>query len=510
LPISEPPPRGLSSSSRARDPSRGAQQPPAREQADPTGETQAAQALPEIPQNREIVEGLGHGDILADRYRILRPLGKGGMGAVFLAEHDTIKKKVAIKVLLEERAKQANQKERFLNEARATAKIRHPNVIDISDFGETPDGRAFFVMEYLDGEDLKVCIKRRHVLPWNEGKTILLQVCAALSAAHKAGVVHRDLKPDNIFLIARQGMPNFVKVLDFGLAKILNEPNAKKLTKTGIIVGTPAFLSPEQVKGDPIDHRADIYALGLIMYRMLCGRLPFKAKSVVEMLRKHLLEAPLPPSEMRPDANIPIRANEVVLRALAKKPEGRFDSMEEMGRAIAAVDSGVRARSQVAATGPYSPVLHGPLASGEPMSEPAGTPPQAAAEVIVEPIAPGSTSPSNVTTEPLIKKTPSSDATGPGMVFEPETQSASQRLATVSADHAAPFADTTGPMFQGLSADSSDPSHEKFMRSQLLTNPEQASHELRTDERQSVWSPPLIGAIVVLVLTVIAIIIFGT
>jgi len=275
-------------------------------------------------------------ELLASKYRLIKPLGKGGMGEVFLAEHTTIEKRVAIKVLLEERAKQPNQKDRFLNEAKATARIRHPNVIDISDFGEMNNGLVYFVMEYLDGQDLKQLLRRKRLLRWKESVPILLQLCSALGAAHQAGVVHRDLKPDNVYLIEQHGTENFVKVLDFGLAKMIHEPAAKKLTKTGIIVGTPAFLSPEQVKGDKVDHRADVYAIGLIMYRMLSGKLPFKAKTVVEMLRKQLMEKPPPLTAAAPDAGIPAAAEEVVLRALCKDPDERYQNAEELGKAIAA------------------------------------------------------------------------------------------------------------------------------------------------------------------------------
>jgi serine/threonine protein kinase len=275
--------------------------------------------------------------LLGGRYRLIRRLGKGGMGEVFLAQHATIEKHVAIKILLPERAKQENQKARFLNEAKATAKVRHANVIDISDFGETDDGRAFFVMEHLVGEDLKKYCRRQHILPWKDIELILLQICSGLGAAHKQGIIHRDLKPDNVFLIEHQGIANFVKVLDFGLAKMLDDDSSKKLTKTGIIVGTPAFLSPEQIKGDPVDARADIYALGLILYRMLCGQLPFKAKTVVDMLRKQLMEKPLPPSAMAPDAPISPAADQVALKALEKDPQKRYQSTMELGQAIADV-----------------------------------------------------------------------------------------------------------------------------------------------------------------------------
>jgi len=273
------------------------------------------------------------------RYRLIRQLGSGGMGAVHLAEHVAIQKRVAVKILHEERTAEQAQKERFLNEARAIARVQHPNIIDVSDYGETEDGRVFFVMEYLQGEDLKSFMRRKHFVSWKDAAPILLQMCAGLGAAHAAGVIHRDLKPDNIFLIEHQGEANFVKVLDFGLAKMINDPKAKKLTRTGIIVGTPAFIAPEQVLGKTLDQRADIYGLGLIFYRMLCARLPFEAKSVVEMLRKHVKEIPAPPSSLAPDADIPPALDDLVLRALAKNPEDRFPSMKAMGEALAAAES---------------------------------------------------------------------------------------------------------------------------------------------------------------------------
>ncbi|MCK5796479.1 MAG: serine/threonine protein kinase [Deltaproteobacteria bacterium] len=295
-----------------------------------------SQVSPQAPKNAPAADNADK-PLLGGRYRLIRRLGKGGMGEVFLAQHATIEKHVAIKILLPDRAKDETQKARFLNEAKATARIRHPNVIDISDFGETDDGRTFFVMEYLAGEDLKKHCRRNHISTWKNIELILLQVCSGLGAAHKQGIIHRDLKPDNIFLIEHQGIENFVKILDFGLAKMIDDDRSKKLTKTGIIVGTPAFLSPEQIKGDAIDHRADIYAMGLILYRMLCGQLPFKAKTVVDMLRKQLMEAPLAPSVMAPDALITPAADQIALKALAKNADDRFQNTQELGEAIADV-----------------------------------------------------------------------------------------------------------------------------------------------------------------------------
>ena len=297
-----------------------------------------------------MAESLPIPERIAGKYRLVRKLGQGGMAEVFLAEQEPIQKSVAVKILHADRVKRANQKERFLREARAAARIRHPNVVDISDFGEMEDGRAYVVMEYLDGQDLKRYLARKRILPWSETAALLDQICSALSVAHAHGVVHRDLKPDNIFLTTHKGKL-FPKIVDFGLAKLIDDAGTAKLTKTGIIVGTPAFLAPEQVRGEKLDHRVDIYALGLIMYRMLCGQLPFKAKTVVQMLRKQLSEEPRPPSDVAPDALIPKYAEEIVLRALCKDPDERYSTMDEMQVAVRNVEAQQRRANKVRAPG---------------------------------------------------------------------------------------------------------------------------------------------------------------
>src|SRR5262249_24075276 len=212
------------------------------------------------------------GRTLAGRYLIQKKLGEGGMGAVYLATHNLLEKQVALKVLHGEFARKPDLVERFMQEAKAASRIRHENVIDISDFGTTPEGLVFFAMELLRGHDLHEEIARARLagqlLPWQRSKRIFLQICAALSAAHALGIIHRDLKPENIYLVDFLGEPDFVKLLDFGIAKLTEVADGeRKLTRTGMLFGTPEYMSPEQARGDTVDPRVDIYAMGCILFQ---------------------------------------------------------------------------------------------------------------------------------------------------------------------------------------------------------------------------------------------------
>lgn len=281
--------------------------------------------------------------VLANRYRILKKIGEGGMGSVYLAEHIAIEKKIAIKVLLHEYARKQDLKERFLQEARAAARIGHENIVDITDFGSTPNGSVFFAMEFMDGRDLSHVIRDDGALGWDRAKPILAQICRALGAAHSKEIIHRDMKPENIYLIHREGNSDFVKVLDFGIAKVSGMSDGeRRLTRTGMIFGTPEYMSPEQAQGHRPDHRIDIYATGVIMYEMLTGDVPFKADTFMGILTKHIFEQPLPPSEVRPDLAIPADVEDIVMTALAKDKDERFSSMTEMGAAIAQATGRVR------------------------------------------------------------------------------------------------------------------------------------------------------------------------
>lgn len=279
------------------------------------------------------------GKLVSDRYRIIRKLGEGGMGAVYLAEHVLIEKKVALKVLAPELARRNDLAARFLQEARSASRIGHENVIDISDYGQSAEGSVYIAMEFLDGVDLGKTVGETGPLPWARAKGIVLQICRALRAAHGQGIVHRDMKPENIFLIQREGRPDFVKLLDFGIAKVMGMDNTPRLTRTGMIFGTPEYMAPEQAEGKDADHRADIYAVGCVIYHLVTGAAPFAAPSFMAMLTKHLLEDPVAPGVRRPDLGIPAALDALVLKALEKDRARRMQNMQEMIAAVEACEA---------------------------------------------------------------------------------------------------------------------------------------------------------------------------
>jgi len=280
------------------------------------------------------------GKTLAGRYLIQKKLGEGGMAIVYLATHKVLEKQVALKVLHGECARKPELVERFMQEAKAASRIRHENVIDISDFGATPDGYVFFAMELLHGHDLHDEIVRARVasqlLPWQRSKRIYLQICAALSAAHALGIIHRDLKPENIYLVEFLGDPDFVKLLDFGIAKQTELAlGDRKLTQTGMLFGTPEYMSPEQARGDTFDHRVDVYAMGCILFQLVTGKLPFEGENFMGVLTKHLTE---PPPEIPPEVFDSIGAPRalagVIQQALAKDRDQRFATMDDLANAV--------------------------------------------------------------------------------------------------------------------------------------------------------------------------------
>jgi eukaryotic-like serine/threonine-protein kinase len=282
------------------------------------------------------------GTTLAQRYVIDRKLGEGGMGAVYLATHNLLEKQVALKILHGEFARKPDLVDRFIQEAKAASRIRHENVIDISDFGATPEGLVFFAMERLDGHDLHDEIARArvsgHLLPWARSKKIFLQICAALSAAHGKGVVHRDMKPENVYLVDFLGDPDFVKLLDFGIAKLTDTgegEGGRKLTKTGMLFGTPEYMSPEQARGEHVDHRVDIYAMGCILFQLVTNRVPFEAENFMGVLSMHLTE---PPPSIPPDVfdqiGAPRELAAVIDRALDKDRNARYQTIDDLANAV--------------------------------------------------------------------------------------------------------------------------------------------------------------------------------
>ena len=253
-------------------------------------------------------------------YRIETRIGEGGMGVVFSAVHPMIGKRAAIKILKKELCADPHTVERFIDEARVVNQIGHPNIVDIFAFGEMPDGRSYFVMEWLKGDTLRDRMARGPV-DLTEVTRVVRQLARALQAAHDKGVIHRDLKPDNIFLVDIPDELPAVKLLDFGIAKLAHSDHRVEKTATGAIIGTPQYIAPEQAKGYAIDHRADIYALGGIVFELLTGRPPFVADNAMEMVAKHLMETPVRVSTIVPA--VPPELDELVSQMLAKQPEAR-------------------------------------------------------------------------------------------------------------------------------------------------------------------------------------------
>ncbi len=271
-------------------------------------------------------------------YRVVKPLGKGGMGAVYMAEHPVIGSKVAIKFLHPQYATDKKIVDRFFNEARAVNVIGHDNILKILDLNVTDDNRHYFIMEFLNGKALQDLVKPDVPIPLEQTGPILLQICEALQAAHDHKIIHRDLKPDNVYLIIHKGKKNFVKVVDFGIAKLTDEQGQSTgKTQTGMVMGTPAYMSPEQAGGmtTRIDARSDIYSLGCMMYQMACGKLPFPGSSFGEVLIGHLQLPPPPLKEIVPD--IPDAYEAVIMKCLEKQQESRYQTMTELHDAILSV-----------------------------------------------------------------------------------------------------------------------------------------------------------------------------
>ncbi len=273
------------------------------------------------------------GTILSDRYRLETKVGEGAMGWVFLAEHTEIGKKFAVKVLRPSLCRLPEAVSRFRREARAASQIGSKHIVDITDFGTTDTGAAFYVMEHLQGKDLATVLKENKRLPWPRVKGIMQQLCSALQAAHDEGITHRDVKPANFFLVDGHPEGDFIKVLDFGIARLAS-PKDSIVTQTGVVMGTPDFMAPEQAQGRHVDHRADIYSLGAAAYSMLTGRPPFVGKNEYDVIYKQLNDEPEPPSQVAKDADIPKWVDEVVLKAMRKDPDERFPTMRDFAKAL--------------------------------------------------------------------------------------------------------------------------------------------------------------------------------
>ena len=282
------------------------------------------------------------GQTLDNRYYIERKIGEGGMGVVYAARHLVIERPLAIKVLKREVARDASTIKRFVQEAKAASRIGHPNIVDVTDFGSTPEGMTYQVMEYVEGTTLSQAIKQSAPFGLARALPIAAQIAQALGAAHDKGIVHRDLKPENIFLINRDGRRDFVKIVDFGIAKVSpidsSAPSdGPRLTRAGAVFGTPEYMAPEQAAGrNDTDGRVDVYALGTILYEMFTGRVPHKSDNMMRTLAMQMLDPIEPPSKVRPDAPLDPEVEGIVMHALAKKREQRFQTMGELHEAIRA------------------------------------------------------------------------------------------------------------------------------------------------------------------------------
>ena len=305
------------------------------------------------------------GRLLSQRYSLEECVGSGGMGTVYRGRHVLMDKPVAVKVLKPELSQDPYAAGRFRREARSASRIEHEHCVAVTDFGQEPDGTLFLVMEYLEGPTLWKLIKEGGALSVARVVDIARQILGALQAAHEEGIVHRDLKPENVMLVRRGDREDVAKVLDFGLAKVLQsagEDPVTALTRNGMIFGTPRYMSPEQVEGREVDHRADLYALGVMLYEMATGVLPFEGRSVMALLNKHLHETPTPPSSRFPRLGLPARLEALILALMAKPMTERppsaaavLDELEAIATELASEPSPVPSQPPTPLPTPAAP-----------------------------------------------------------------------------------------------------------------------------------------------------------
>ncbi|HYD42953.1 MAG TPA: serine/threonine-protein kinase [Anaeromyxobacter sp.] len=294
-------------------------------------------------------------------FQIVKMVGRGGMGTVYLAEHPVIGSKVAVKFLHQSMAHEPEVVARFYDEARAVNLIGHENIVGVYDLSLLPPDRFYYVMEYLEGETL-AALERKGRVPVATGLEILVQLCDALAAAHEQGVVHRDLKPENVFLVARRGHAHFVKLVDFGIAKLRGGGASR--TQAGVLVGTPEYMAPEQCDDGTIDARTDVYALGVMAFELFTGLLPFTSRSTTQLLLAHMGKPPPRPSSIAPmDADL----EAAILKALEKEPARRFQDMAELGEALRLVHQRLTAGGAAAA----APAAPAPSRTAPPAPPPA-------------------------------------------------------------------------------------------------------------------------------------------
>ncbi len=274
------------------------------------------------------------GMVVDSRYRIVDLIGRGGMGAVYRVEHVKMGKIMAMKILHGELSQDTDLVRRFKQEAETVSRLTHINTVSVFDFG-SHQGMMYLVMEYIEGQDLSQILRVKGPMSFPRVARIIIQVCSALHEAHDKGIVHRDLKPENIIVSQHDEQDDFVKVLDFGLAKLRDLKGNTKITVQGSLVGTPYYMAPEHIRGEGVDQRSDVYALGAVMFKLLTGETPFTADTPMGVITKHLTETLEPPSKRYPRLKIPKSADGLVLQAMSKKPDDRFQSADKMRTALA-------------------------------------------------------------------------------------------------------------------------------------------------------------------------------
>lgn len=300
-----------------------------------TFETTSPQQPEKTDRRSEPLVDMIPGSRLSGRYMVKEKIGEGGMGRVYLAEDERLEKEVAVKMLSASFAGKSIAAERFIREAKVVTRIKHKNVIDVTDLDVTDQGIPFYVMEYLKGQDLMDLILAERNLPWERGRDIAVQICRALGEAHSKGIVHRDMKSENVFMVEHEEEGDHVKLLDFGIAKLLKDIGEGQgdITIAGDVIGTPRYMAPEQAMGKvDTDPRADIYSVGIIIYEMLTGTVPFDHESVMGILSMQINEKPERPSRRK--AGIPDDVEAVVMRALEKEPESRYQTIGELEDAL--------------------------------------------------------------------------------------------------------------------------------------------------------------------------------
>jgi serine/threonine-protein kinase len=342
-------------------------------------------------------------EILDGQFRIIKKIGTGGMGSVYKAEQPDMNRMVAVKILHAKLKNRHDLVSRFRREARAMSHLTHPNTVKVMMYGELETGELYIVMEYLEGRNMNQIVRRQGPLPVERAIPILVQVCGALEEAHELGIIHRDMKPENIFLTNSGGITDFPKVLDFGLAKVTERelrPGSIMLTQEGMVFGTPEFMSPEQAQGLELDRRSDIYSLAVILYEALTGKLPFDARSSMEYIQLHVTKPPISLDERVEGMSFPPGLGAVIAKALAKEANGRFATANDFAEALAAFapmpaglptslpSGGGLARADVSGQSPAA--ISGPVAANASGSNAAlGSGPGLTTEAATEPAAPG-------------------------------------------------------------------------------------------------------------------------